>query len=1183
MLPEGVDGIFPLTSVQRGMLAHALGAPESGTYIQQISTTLTGPLDVDSFKTAWSMLVERHAALRTVFLERGLEQPVQVVRSTADTPWQVEDWSGEPESSCQLLFEELLTRDRQTDFELQRGPLSRMHLIRRSGDTWIWLWTFHHLLCDGWSVSILWPELWSAYQSLVGDACFAAPEPTAFGPFVSQIVSSTPLDAAFWRDHLHGFRNRTSIPADSSDPDDLPHRQHEHECDPTTSSAISRFAGDNKTTVSAVLNAAWAIVLSRASRTDDVVFGTTVSGRTSHPNAESAVGMFINTLPMRVRTNGAMTVLELLQAIQGQLVDVAEREHSSLQQIQKSSEVSGPLFDSVLVFENHPTASTINGCDIEIQAVRHFGQSNFPLAIIVVPGNRIRFIIIRETTRYSALLVESLFRSLEFLLTQIVSDPANRLDQLALAPPTRRVHTIKSASLEPDPDFCSIVQKIDSFGDTRPDHIAVTCQDSGLSYRQLKQRTNSLADQLCNSRTGGLVAVACERSVDLIVGIVAILKSGSAYLPLDASQPTERLNRLLADAGVDFLVTNLTGASKLRDVDAQLIVIDQQELKSDFPCPSPSDLAYAIYTSGSTGSPKAVEITHNALLQSTRARFEYYDESPERFLMLSPVWFDSSVAGIFWTLCAGGTLVLPADETTSDIHQLASDISANAVTHTLCLPGVYQLLLQHSAESLSSFRSVIVAGEKCPRSLVEQHRTTLPNTRLFNEYGPTEASVWATVSRLDDQLPTTNVPIGHSAPGCTVELLDHHGHPVPPSIPGEIHLSGTRLAKGYRDAPELTRTRFLARSNRITYATGDLARQRPDGQFEFLERIDEQIKVNGQRVDPTEIECALLSQPRIREAAVGLSTPPLGDTVPELMEQLSNLPEGLVEDLLSEVEAAADAKCSDTSEDFFHSTSKCNVTVSLTDSGFIDAPRSRQRKWLIDRAIAEFVSNLEHLDQIAPDFVAGSNTPHIPRDLATEQLSADEIMETWQEPLMQAMAKFGCKAGQDVLEIGFGRGIAAGHIQDQNVASHTVIEMNPHCVNDHYVPWRKSLADRDIRLHHGRWQDVLDDLDLYDAVFFHAYPMNEAEFVEHIVKSVTYAEHFFPTAASLLRPGGTFTYMTTEIDSVSRRHQTSLLRHFEEVHLRVQPLSVPENTRDAWWANSMVVLKAIKSLSGPQE
>ncbi|HEX5890499.1 MAG TPA: amino acid adenylation domain-containing protein, partial [Pyrinomonadaceae bacterium] len=400
-----------------------------------------------------------------------------------------------------------------------------------------------------------------------------------------------------------------------------------------------------------------------------------------------------------------------------------------------------------------------------------------------------------------------------------------------------------------------------------PEATAVVCATESLSYRKLNERANQWAHRLRSLGAGPekLVGITAERSMEMIVGILAILKAGAAYVPLSPDTPPERLEQMLTDAGIELLLT-------------------QEQLKEQLPASesrqnpetitSADNLAYLIYTSGSTGRPKAVEVTHRNLVHSTTARFVYYDEPVRSFMLVSPFFFDSSVAGIFWTLCQGGKLVLPPKNFERDFTAFATLLEAEQVSHLLCLPMVHSLLLgQASHNQLKNLRTVIVAGEPCPPELPNRHFEALPHASLFNEYGPTEGTVWATVYKCAPHERATTVPIGSPVPNVQTYVLDESLQPVPVGVVGELYIGGEGVARGYRNHAASTAGRFVPHPFASTkgarlYATGDLARYLPDGELEFLGRRDQQIKVRGFRIELGEIEAVLTTHPLVREAVV---------------------------------------------------------------------------------------------------------------------------------------------------------------------------------------------------------------------------------------------------------------------------------------------------------------------------
>ncbi|MEU8607913.1 non-ribosomal peptide synthetase [Actinoplanes sp. NPDC048791] len=422
-----------------------------------------------------------------------------------------------------------------------------------------------------------------------------------------------------------------------------------------------------------------------------------------------------------------------------------------------------------------------------------------------------------------------------------------------------------------------------------PGATAVSDNAHHLTYADLTDRADRLASRLRARGVGAesLVGICLPRSVDMVVAVLAVLKAGGAYLPLDPESTTDRLALVCADAGLTTVLTHHElGARVLSDIpdvtllrlDADQDEIDDLNGTDDTPQrPAAGDLAYVIYTSGSTGRPKGVAVQHDNLLASTEARFDFYREPVRAFLLLSPLAFDSSVAGLFWTLCTGGQLVIPPDGYWHDLDRLCAFLNEARISHLLCVPSLHSALLDAleplSEEDRPALGVVIVAGEKCPARLPARHRSLLPNTRIVNEYGPTEASVWATAYDATDVPHGTTVPIGRAVAHVTVHVVDADLVPVPDGTPGEILIGGPGVARGYLRRDELTHERFLADHlgagprGRL-YRTGDLARVNVDGVLEFIGRADNQVKIRGYRVEPDEVEHVIANRPEIDEVAV---------------------------------------------------------------------------------------------------------------------------------------------------------------------------------------------------------------------------------------------------------------------------------------------------------------------------
>jgi len=419
-----------------------------------------------------------------------------------------------------------------------------------------------------------------------------------------------------------------------------------------------------------------------------------------------------------------------------------------------------------------------------------------------------------------------------------------------------------------------------------PNAVATEDSTSALTYHDLNERAEELAGRLrsAGARANLPVGIYLHSSADFVVAILAVLKSGGAFVPLDPAYPPERLRYILDNAHIPLIVTDGELAGDLPRDRARIVSIQANgHVQIHEPDPKTDRIvtvhregdsaAYIIYTSGSTGTPRGVAVTHRNIIASTRARLLYYRSPADRFLLLSSFAFDSAAAGVFWTLCSGGTLVIPEKRIEQDVQALADLVSEKGITHTLCLPSLYGTILHHAPpEALTSIHAVIVAGEACPRSVATRHFVHLPHVDLFNEYGPTEATVWSTVYQVPADFSGEQVPIGRPIPGVRTYVFDGRRQLVPLCVPGELYIGGAGVAEGYVGEPEMTRSRFIsdplgAAGDRI-YRTGDLVRWMPDGNLEFIGRTDRQLKIRGYRIEPGEIEAALAQHPSVQECVV---------------------------------------------------------------------------------------------------------------------------------------------------------------------------------------------------------------------------------------------------------------------------------------------------------------------------
>lgn len=881
---ENVEDVYPLTPMQQGMLFHTLADSTSGVFVNQMSITLEGALNPDLFRVACSRLIERHPALRTAFLWDGLDQPLQVVRDTVRLDWTEHDWSAYDNEQRRVMVDDLLGEDRERAFDLADAPLTRMALIRCTDRTWEWVWTTHHLIADGWSLRIMLEELFSDYH---GDLRRDAAMSFRYRDFVALAnKSSGEDDEAFWRTTLAGFEQPHRLEVPGLPPTASGHTAHVVKLGRDASGALAEFARSQRVTLNTVIMGAWSIVLSRWMRTRDVVFGVTSSGRDPRlSGVEHGVGLFINTLPLRVDVTAEETLGAWLRDLQHHQSALRAHELDSLASVQRWSDVEAgtPLFESIFVFESIPGVDPDQGDDdLRITGTRFSEHSNYPLAILVHPGDEIAIQFIHDRSRLSDDAVRSLGEQMISLLAVVPQAPSTRVAPLGTATEAdedRLAMWGQGADL--DPGDVTMVDLIAAVAERTPERIAVAFGEAEITYGELWEAAGSIAAQLMRAGAGQnrLVGLLLPRSIEMLIGMLGILRSGAAYVPLDPEYPINHISRLLETDGVGHVVTD---DAHLRFVPPGIQVVDvnvrSPGLGVDRPGPSADDLAYVIHTSGSTGTPKGVGVSHRNLVYSTLARDEHYGEPVGRFLLLSSFAFDSSVVGLFWTLSTGGALVLPDTGREHDADHLLDLMDRHSVTHLLCLPSLYQLLLDHDSDgSMSSLRVAIVAGEACPSGLLEIHQRHLPMTQLHNEYGPTEATVWCTVHEASPSDAGGSLPIGRPIAGARIYLLDEHGNRTPWGYVGEICVAGGGLTAGYLDRPDLTAERFVTvdiggLAERV-YRTGDLAYIDCSGALQFLGRLDTQLKVRGHRIEPGAVEAALRSHEAVADAAVaGRST-----------------------------------------------------------------------------------------------------------------------------------------------------------------------------------------------------------------------------------------------------------------------------------------------------------------------
>ncbi|NER13681.1 amino acid adenylation domain-containing protein [Leptobacterium flavescens] len=884
------DGVsIPLSYGQQRLWFLQQLFPKNPFYNYTELYRLKGKLNEEALLNSLKLVYEQHDILRSNYrLESGKTHIV--INPDTDLDISRYDKSNLSPDEAEEAAMQIALKDSQTVFKLSEGSLLKASLIKLTEDDHILILSMHHIITDKWSMGVLRHQLSTYYRAFCnGDHPQSVKTEIQYRDYAywqrKKGVDQPQLD--YWKSKLAGDIPFLNLPTDFQRKikPSFEGSFHEQHYSKEFSGELLELCKKIDATPYVVMLSVFYTLLFRYTEQEDLLIGTPISSR-DQVALEDLIGFFNDTVVLRTKLSHNISFLDLVKSVKQTTLEAFSNKDVPFDILVKElnperSLSINPFFQTMFLYHSVPEAESF-GEELELShSPLDGGVSKFDLTLYISENKGVLSSIFEYSTDlFESSTISLMHEHFKLLLEGILKDTNGPISGIPML--SEKEKELYTTSL--DGVFAKnkgIHHYIEEQAKKHPQKTALVFGDKEISYEELNKKADTIAFSLMKKgvKRKDIIGLCIERSAEMVLGLLGILKAGAAYLPVDPAYPSERIDYILNDAKAYILLTQDSLLSSLESSHIQTFSIEEcvdnkKANKKELPQTKDTDPAYVIYTSGSTGKPKGVPVSHRNIVNSTLSRTGFYGSDPESFLLMSSISFDSSKAGLFWTLCSGGCLVISEDRMEQDTDRIAEVISKHKVSHTLMLPSLYSTILSYGdPERLSSLTTVMVAGESCPASLVSEHFERLPQTALYNEYGPTEATVWCIAHRIREKDAKTSIPIGKAVANAEIYILNELLERVPYGAVGELYIGGIGLAKGYLHKPELSSQVFIpnpfeASSSERIYKTGDLVRYNSEGNIEFLGRKDQQVKVRGYRIELDEIEQHILRFESVEQAIV---------------------------------------------------------------------------------------------------------------------------------------------------------------------------------------------------------------------------------------------------------------------------------------------------------------------------